>query len=591
MEVIDERAIQYLSENVEALYIIANNIDLIKNLLDIFSDVENITYITLPLYIMKNWPVALGEKNSKIKSFSQNKKYSVFVDFEGSNKISTFEIDDKKKIKPLEVYWESNEWNSALRRSASKIVFYRYNGPIINSGYWKFFDGFEGYNFLKLSKWGNVVQSIKEPTSEFTSLRNIKENKKFLKELKTFVCDFVTNVLMQEDEYDENFVNGFIQHINSEESTRMLISSFTHITVDPIVNYERNEYRGDRMMISLFSEAMIQKFTRMTSAEASGFALAYMSAKYQSVFSEDLKLFKRMFKHPIIRSSTKLKTDIFESFIGYLTEVSNSYIPGSQFLFVYNVVAYIVDSISFNRDLIRGKYKQQVIQILEMSGFSKDDLVMEVVGSDISLVCSAKLIIFFQTEKSSKSTGVESLNVIQTLTKKYDPYKETRNEACEDVWHNVLRILNQNGITFETKSSKIPPFFGILKRDHRATYDAFVEKISVLVYERTDITPEEIKNILVRIKFSSNKFEGYVCMYLSPNSTSEEGISLNGITSLLKSGGVQEREDETYQDLEISLTRTLAAVEFSDENLDLKGFDTPFNVCKYRCIEVFNSEN
>ncbi len=507
-------------------------------------------------------------------------------DFSNHEKVSTASRDDKRKnvmlldfegtnkIMGTATFADQIEWDSKYRPHVNKILMYRYPGEDRINGYWKYQGEIcEGLHFLSLSTWGKICQGIPRfsASGNYRSAKGSMEHSIALLEFARYIISCV----LTEAGIPKHLLDQFLEHMGKRENIAELVRSFTHKSVSPDINYEQAEYRGDRIYISCFSEIMVQKFqNRLTVGEASSYALAYASARYQNIISRDQNLFDKMIKFEQLQSTVKGLTDIFESFIGYIAYVSNDFMPNFQYNVCHSLIAIIVDSHPFDRNLIRGKNKQQVLQILEMNGYPHE-ITMDIYNNQISFNVSANLLSFF---KENQVKGKVKLTGIKEIQEKYDPYAKSKDDASDDVWGIVLKMLQENEISFAKSHNKgMESFFKRIKKYHTDIYEKFETKIKSEY--------RSIDNVISRIRFNSDFYEGYISMYISTIDPEEEGVYVKGVTFPLKEN---ELEANTYvKGNFIVETKNLATVKYPKEvEKDFKD-ETPYDYGRYLCILDF----
>jgi len=276
-------------------------------------------------------------------------------------------------------YSKGIEYNTTLRKWCKKLALINFGFPKIIKGYWKFDYEEQNVRYMTLSDWGDICQSLPNPTElDVNGVKIMFQNisTKWVEELKQFLVTFFTK-LFSLDGLTDDELSEYVDAMTNENAINIWVRGFTHATQNAIYNYESLEHYGDRMLIGPFRDYMGKRFERITHTEASGFQLQYLSAEYQCYWSDDLNLSGRVMKSPIIKDSKKLKTDMLESFIGCASTVALKYYDGFQFLIVSKIITLIGESIPFDKEMVFGKPKQKVIQINETLGFTNQDIIVQ----------------------------------------------------------------------------------------------------------------------------------------------------------------------------------------------------------------------
>lgn len=574
-----------LSENCTAVHIGMTNKELLRKILVQLDNNPNITRISIfkELKTDNSFSNFISSTTTKYGSYSKTDRCSMLLDFEGNSYFMG---------KTDKTYMRSIQDNKYFRRNVCRLVFLNYDGQPIRCGYW-IVNNLEDkrVQILDVNKWGQFIQSI-PPPSEKISLHNSEISNKNRNDIKDFFFQFVTN-LFEVNNFSGEIFNDFLNFIDSSECISKIIVGFTHKTIHPVINYEQHEYRGDRILISLFSEAMVAKFERITPTEASPFALEYISSTHQSKYSDDLHLFDRMIKHHVVSDSLKMKTDIFESLLGILTDLLHTFDMENEtclkFPVLYSFVVMIIDSTPFDRSIILGQNSQQVYQILETNGFQRGDIVVNTFDASATVTCSDNIIDYFMNiQKPSSDVKLIS---ISSIHKTFDPYKETRASVVDKIWGEILDILKDNDIELLSKSRTMDNFIKLLKDHDRERYNKFVKKLLKLEDMPEDSNEAEINSVLSRVRFESKKQETYVMMWLNATEAQANSCIKTGVTCPIQADKI--REEETYNDLNYNLHGTLAVVLFDSSINEIKKSKipnlTPYNISKYQCIMQFIS--
>lgn len=490
--------------------------------------------------------------NRKIKNYEtisrDNSKAIVFVDFKGGFNVlglnNDFLMNYTRKIEKTRYY----------RDKCIAVFLYRYIGEPLRSGYWKYqYNISDELQYLTLSRWGKIVQQIPEPV-QLRSIRDRVSREEHLNGLKDFFIKFIT-LLMEEDETSNpEMASRVLEICNRQDSIAELVVAFTHMSVS-YLNYDIYEYIGDRISNCSMAVAMVSKYPNMDKRTASTYANYYNSAEGQEIFSEDLKLFERMIKPNFINPSeknpekfkikTKAKSDIYESFIGCISRIMDrNFYPGSQFGICFKMVSYIVDTFSFDREILRGNYKTQVLQLLEM--YSKDlkgsiDLNLDQNNS------SGKLAQF--TVRDTLLRFLNAINdevgrQISTLKLTYNPLEVSSSEVEEEMWRRAFEFLLRSGLSYEKVRKTInSDLKNIMDKDKELSI-RFKEKLL------SEYEGYSIEELLSRINFEINVDQNYVSMSLIPYNFNNNGSYYNSFVVPIIRG---QREEDIYEIYDIIL--------------------------------------
>lgn len=485
-----------------------------------------------------------------------------FFDFNGSDKV--FGGNDNKFS-----YINLIQDNRLFRKKCKTMIFYKYSGSEIHCGYWKHHDKpTDNITIMKICRWGEIVQSLPKPPSEvMNTLNNREKSIEYVNSLKEFFLSFIELCFEEEKETNPEMVNDILQICQKEESIAELIVAFTHPSVSEL-NYENTEHRGDRISISLLSEAMHTKFSRLTPSEASSYALYYSSAKSQRVFSDDMQLVERMMIQNFVYKKARneadeaikdLLSDIFESLLGCIAKIfSDHYFSGSQLMIGFKIMSLITESLPFSRDLIRGDSKKQVLQLLEMYD---PDLAKTIYLKNDTSQSTLRVVVVEPLISFLNDRDVKIASELTGKTERYGIDGIKRSDCESSLWTKILNILEINGISRENIHGSLKDNLGIIRNNFRPLYNEFVEFLRV---KYPDENPDDV---LRRVVFSLKKAEGYISMNILPYNFKSKSEYYNGITFPVIQG---QREEDIYANTVnvIMDNRKLACVAFP-ENQDI----------------------
>lgn len=570
---IPDRVLKNITMNVDGIVIYCNN----SNILNLLIESVLERNAEMCFRIVSSVEYTLPKKN-KFKKFSSDKRYSLFINF-NEDKM----IDEENKT-----YNSFVEYNTDFRRHISNIFLRNYSDSAIKTGYWISSEKIEDIDILMLNTWGEICREMPRQSSRYDPTQEY-----FPDELLNFAKGFMMKILLY-IKSSSSFIAEMLQHMETDENIALLIRSFTHSTVNQTANYQRIEYLGDRLLCGKFSWVMSEMFPADSETELSSFSLAYLSAYYLSFFSDDLYLTERLIRDPCVSECNKSKTDIFEALIGYIgtvVESKQNYCSGPV---IHGLCHLMLTSCPFDRNTLRGKNKQQVIQILESNGFSKEDLTLEVNGNYIVTQCSEFLAQEFRSSVTSASKS-RKLSSILSISYEFDPYKSLRDDALEEVWTLIHETFKVNGLVLNSGRKKLSSFFSLLKKNNKQFYTNLAIKVNKVLKgsDTPDISDKtELFNVLLKIGFSAAKHEKYACMYIIPGDTTEVGITKRGISHTILDEN--QKQYETYDNNpKLDLHPILSCVEFTGFcDPELKEiYSTPLNVAYYRCVEKYLNDS
>ena len=218
---------------------------------------------------------------------------------------------------------------------------------------------------------------------------------------------------------------------------------------------------------------------------------------------------------------------------------------GRQFFILQILSKAMYDSLSFDKSLILGKNKQQVIQVLEtldtgnQPKFSKSALKINIhTAQDTQRnnvliyrpFVSTQLAAFFLDEDEKiRKAGINidanhKLQYISQLLYVSDPYETSEEESMERIWSMINDIFKINEMTLEKRKVQIRAIFNLLRKPNVTSKlgnltDAFLDKLI------SDF-PNEITGSdesLAKVQFKSDKHDNYIIMYIASNAGAKPG--------------------------------------------------------------------
>ena len=467
-------------------------------------------------------------RNRDIKTF-------IFLDFGNQ---SNFPDKDGRIT-----YSDMIEQRQTFRKNTPAVYFYRYNGHPIECGYWKYERNLTGdFQKLSISRWGKIIQQLPPPVG-LTNLIDEEAKIYYVTNLKLFFNQFM-RLLLEEEEHDVELVNQMLEACKSQDSVSDLVTAFTHQSMS-YLNYDSYEHRGDRFAISLMSEAFHQKFTNLNKTTATRYALYYNSAKGQCIFADDMDLLDRMIRPNFVKINEddpektetieKFKSDIYESFIGCIAKIfTRQVFEGSQFLVCFKMISYVVDTLSFDRNILRGDYKTQVLQLLEMSDSElKGSIKLRITKNNIIVTITEELDDFLKNKGSN-------LSRIITEPTSYDSSRQSKSSAEKAKWKFILEKLHEHNISVDKIKSSIHHDLKIIAQTEEDIFDKFKKRL-VREYGHSG---NDISQLLARVDFAVERRENYISMGLNVyNFESSGNYYLNSVTPPITWG---QREEEVY---------------------------------------------
>jgi dsRNA-specific ribonuclease len=153
--------------------------------------------------------------------------------------------------------------------------------------------------------------------------------------------------------------------------------AFTNETFDPTINYEDDEYVGDRIMKILYPKYVNEREPNYTPMDISNIDMLVMEKKNQYDLSFELGFinFIQLPHHQSV--PVGVGGDVFESFFGALDEVSDLIMPDMGLINGYNMITYIFNQNKMPDELRLGNTKMIVEQIFIQLGLKIEPVITE----------------------------------------------------------------------------------------------------------------------------------------------------------------------------------------------------------------------
>ena len=130
------------------------------------------------------------------------------------------------------------------------------------------------------------------------------------------LCNYITALL-------SSFLDeSIIPHLVNTETMKEWNKCFTHVTFDPVNNYETYESVGDKVMSYTFKTFVYMKIPDITDGELNNLDQLYMSTNLQSYISNHMRLSYWLKKHRDVQvTSEKRQEDVLEAFFGTIDTI------------------------------------------------------------------------------------------------------------------------------------------------------------------------------------------------------------------------------------------------------------------------------
>ena len=413
----------------------------------------------------------------------------------------------------IEYFFAKPSW----RRKCASIFLDNYadDTPIFN--YWK---SIETY-ILTRSTWAVMCQDLFPPS-------NKSDPKIWRSEFKTFLIQILKYIVRDED------VNEFV----TEKYFHIWVRAMTHITYNILFNYEPIEYYGDSVSKFAFGAYMQEKFPKFTSRELTEYSNQYMSKKFQSVFSDDLRLTQWGIYDPIISNNLnnpnmnneKIKTDYLESFSGALTFIGNQISHNLGTIACCNLYGILGESLPFPSYMLYGTVVTQVTQINEsLRSFINNQKIVDIDDSGTQEVTNGTLVY------SEIVIKIRIPNDFYDFLKKYFEPSVVDQFKTNVIGYRHVKQFNKNVQESKTETKNIVYAWiyneymkiGITQEFIASLQRSPLETLGKKYKSEINNLEKKFPGQLDRIKFYDDKNSGFIIMYfdLYPSKTEFEGTN------------------------------------------------------------------
>lgn len=236
----------------------------------------------------------------------------------------------------------------------------------------------------------------------------------------------------------------------SNHAMKIWEAAFTHASFDPRrdYNYERLEFAGDRVLKYTFNKYIMRRFPELDEDGLTGVETTYMAKDFQPRYAKRLNLDKHVLLIGLDRAPRDIQEDLFESFIGALSEVSDDLEDGLGAVNVYNFIVHFFNRFEFDlKGGLGGKAKTLVRQIFERFDKSFLEGIQEwVIGDDgigtFTVKATPKVMDFLSSKEPGHGFGIKLKSPILGQAKGVSE-KATGKLA----YQNAFKTLESYGIT------------------------------------------------------------------------------------------------------------------------------------------------
>uniref|UniRef100_A0A6C0BEK2 RNase III domain-containing protein n=1 Tax=viral metagenome TaxID=1070528 RepID=A0A6C0BEK2_9ZZZZ len=607
MESLNKEIVDWVTSFEEQLDVILISFDqnLIESLVQILVTIKNCGRIVLSNKFLDN--IRNGKKGGvsdiEVKNpnriistidFGSNPSYCLFFgDFNGTNRLTISSVD----------YYEKVDREPTYRKYCRSVMMFRLVGIPPANGYWHT-NGLVEPNsqivILKLSEWGQMCQGIPF-TNKLGSTRinigNVEISKQWIDALKIHLRYLITSIAGR-NTYTEDMLN--------DENMIVWVKVFLHPTYGYIYNYEGLEFFGDSISGAKFDSYMIAKYPRLTQTELSEYHNQYMSKDNQWYISDDLRLKDYILIDPIVSVSgandKKRKTDLLESFVGALYQVSLSAVSnvtgsskkGMFFAeeMTYNLFIMIGEQFPFEKKMIFGKPKHRITQILQSMeyplngvdlkmGFIEVDKATENARNKFFFRTSDKIVNFLKQIKEQNGKDITSFLDVEHS---FIPQFVSRESAESEFWNKVAKVFDDNGVDITFVKNIKATFITMLRLIDIDLHDRIMAKLS-LTYPG-----KKVEDLASRIQFKSDHEEGsvaYIIMYIN---TFEAEPDSKLLISFSNYNGISQKAADDYiteLDTTVQITNlSVVPMPLESGNVGTYSLNT-FELGRYRCCERY----
>lgn len=282
------------------------------------------------------------------------------------------------------------------------------------------------------------------------------DREKWSKSLKVFVKKLIFPIMSRpprrgkSQEEIRRYKEREVQKYLTPRSMETWEAAFTHPSFDirPEYNYEKLEFIGDRVLKYAFNKYIMRRFPELDEDALTGVETTYMAKDFQPQYSRKLGLDKYVVLVGMDRASTDIQEDLFESFIGALSNISDDIEDGLGAVNVYNFIVWFFNKYKFDLEgALGGKAKTLVRQIFERFDKSMlEGIHSWIMGDDgvgtFTVKATPKIMEFLSSKEPGKGFGVTLRSPILGQAKGYAE-KKTGKKA----YQQALKTLESYGIT------------------------------------------------------------------------------------------------------------------------------------------------
>lgn len=215
--------------------------------------------------------------------------------------------------------------------------------------------------------------------------------------------------------------------------------AFTHETYSLDNNYEELEYLGDAILKSVFPTYLKYRFPALKKNELSELNIAYMSKMEQAALAHRMNLGPHVRTRGLAYTILNLETDVFESFIGALYEVSDNINRGTGFLICYNMIVYLFKNVEIDMAKSKGSSITQVEQLFTRFELGKPGEIVTTDNNTVRIV----------VELSPQQLTFLAQYGVQLEKYIGEGFGSTKTEAKNNAYDQALNVLSSRGITPE----------------------------------------------------------------------------------------------------------------------------------------------
>ncbi|SNW62896.1 Ribonuclease III [Orpheovirus IHUMI-LCC2] len=227
------------------------------------------------------------------------------------------------------------------------------------------------------------------------------------------------------------------------DALQMWTPAFVHETFDlnRNNNYEVLEFLGDRVIETQFSIYLMKRFPSAGPSELTEVKSKYMSEDYQPRISDELGI-SSLIKVRGTNVTNKMKEDVFESFVGALYKVTETYVDTFKAgNVVFNFIKMIFDNIPIDVTSSNAKPKTLLKEMMEALGV---DYVEERTNYDRAGAAYYQVALTPAAMEYFTMEGIEFASPILGSSS-----KRTKNESLDDAYMQALEKIRAAGLTQE----------------------------------------------------------------------------------------------------------------------------------------------